>query len=223
MTRGRKPRVDPPSHFNLAMKPVAHVALLLLFSTPSLALNCYSCLSSISPGCGSKVSSDIQPKLCDRANCVSTRTGTGPMAVYQRECLAACVAGTVNGTTRKCCQTDGCNGDFGDDSSVTEAPKPPTTTKAPSEFQCYSCDTSGDSKCTKTAVCTDENPVCASSKVSLPFVGSSYLHGCMSKDDCEAALLTECCYTSLCNAGATIRVSVFVILVAVFVALFVRN
>ena len=152
-------------------------------------------------------------------------------STYARKCVAAanCFPGRVSivfESVTKCCRTDNCNGDF---DSIVEA------------FQCYECamKSSSDS-CLTRKVCTGGNPMCLWTKTG----GNNdtrYTYRCTTKEECATLQDATCCNTSLCNtgptpteagttlsttptdAGATVKVSIVAMLIALLVALWARN
>ena len=110
---------------------------------------------------------------------------------------------------------------------TTQAP----TTQAP--FMCYTCikETCDESD---LAPCLLDNAVCQTTTITTPKVGiidsiTTYTHSCTTKSLCTASdsslSKTTCCDTSECNksAGATVKVSIVAMLVAVLLALWARN
>ena len=213
------------------------VLTLLALVSKTQALSCYQCSQTGNLGScpldGSGLSGSECPSVGVEAKvCVAASiTGSPAGDIISRSCAPACTAGkaTLAGVTTetKCCSTDNCNGDFasipaggGGGDNPTEAPNPPEE-----KFQCYNC---GSKTCTESQVedC-DDGDVCITTTVSVPLLGTGYTRGCIAKAACTETNIggfgTKCCDTSLCNAGATVKVSIVAMLVAVLVALWARN
>ena len=220
------------------------LSLLALVSTTQ-AIKCYGCSGSAGDGTCPADASGLMAMDCtptsslDFDRCMILKTNTGDNSFYSRSCSTAALctfAISVNSqfAESKCCNTDNCNGDF---ASIPAGgggggDNPPEET-----FQCYSCATSYSDSCSNKVDCTVTNPTCYRTKTdSIKVLGigadATYTYGCSTKDQCAAQqtaadasslISTTCCDTTLCNAGATVKVSIVAMLVAVLVALWARN
>eukprot|EP00118_Oscarella_pearsei_P026454 m.309932 g.309932 ORF g.309932 m.309932 type:complete len:201 (+) comp48599_c0_seq1:450-1052(+) len=200
------------------MKRVA-CFVFLAFVGNSLAFQCYSCVGSNASACTTKTTCFSGQTYCrtDKATALGVST-------YTKSCESTCTesSGGISGLTRasrSCCQTSLCNLD---NSQPTKAPA----------FQCYSCVGSSLSKCTaKTGkiACNADETYCYSTKATALGL-SAYTKDCAAT--CTessggigslAGASTTCCQDTLCNAGATVKVSIMALLLAVLTALVVHR